>query len=158
PLAAGRVFAANQAGVQTTTNDAMLQVAEAYFDLQAATGRLAIAREAAANAEGLSQITGAYARLGQGLEADHHRALAELNHRRKEAQPASGQLLVASANLVRLLVLAPQVVFAPVEPAECIIRLIPDEIPLDELVVQGLRNRPELASAQELVEAALLRW
>ena len=157
PMAARRVLAANQAGLRTATNDAMLQVAEAYFDLQGATGRLAIAREAAANAEALSTITGSYARLGQGLEADHRRALTELKHRRREAQLASGQLLVASANLVRLLVLDPKIVIAPVEPPECIIRLIPDEIPLDDLVVQGLRNRPELASAQELVQAALIR-
>ena len=158
PLAARRVVVANQAGVRTAINNTMWQVSEIYFDLQGAVGRLAIAREAAANAEALSEITGAYARLGQGLEADHRRALTELQHRRQDEQLASGQLLVASANLVRILVLNPQVVFAPVEPPEAIIRLIPDEVPLDDLVVQGLRTRPELANAQQLVEAALLRW
>ena len=114
-------------------------------------------REAAANADDLSRITGAYARLGEGLEADHRRALAELRHRRRDAELVSGQLLVASANLVRLLVLNPATVFAPVEPPECIVRLIPDEVPLDDLVIQGLRYRPELASAQQLVEAAIVR-
>ena len=158
PMAARRVLQANQAGVRTAINDAMLQVAEAYFDLQAATGRLAIAREAAANAEGLAQITGAYARLGQGLEADHSRAKTELRHRQKEIHLASGQMLVASAKLARLLVLNPRIVFAPAEPAECIIRLIPDDVPLEDLVVQGLKHRPELANAQELVNAALVRW
>ena len=83
--------------------------------------------------------------------------MTELKHRRKDTQRASGQLLVASANQVRLLVLNPATVFAPVEPPECIIRLIPDEVPLDDLVLQGLRYRPELASAQDLVEAAILR-
>jgi outer membrane protein TolC len=158
PMAAQRVLRANDAGARAVTNDALLEVAEAYFELQNATGRLAIAREAADNARSLSQITGAFARLGEGLEADHRRALTELTHRRKEAQLATGQLLVASADLVRILVLDPQIVVAPVEPAECIIRLIPDEIPLDELLVRGLRNRPELASAQDLVEATLVRW
>ena len=61
PMAARRSLAANQAGLQTATNDALLRIAEAYFDLQAANGRLAIAREAAANAEALSTITEAYA-------------------------------------------------------------------------------------------------
>ena len=73
------------------------------------------------------------------------------------AQLASGQLLVASANLIRLLVLDPKVVMVPVEPPECIIHLIPDDVPLDDLVIQGLQNRPELASAQALVEAAVVR-
>jgi outer membrane protein TolC len=48
-------------------------------------------------------------------------------------------------------------VVAPVEPPECIIHLIPDEIALDDLVTQGLQNRPELASARDLVQAAYLR-
>ncbi len=71
---------------------------------------------------------------------------------------ASGQLLIASANLVRVLVLNPNIVIAPVEPAETIIKLIPDDAALDDLVVQGLRQRPELAGAQEQVTAALIRW
>jgi outer membrane protein TolC len=157
PMAARRVLAANQAGFRTATNDALLQVSEAYLDLQYATGQLAIAREAAANAEALVSITAAYARLGQGLEADHRRALTEVKHRRRDANRASGQLLVASANLVRLLVLDPKIVLAPVEPSECIIRLIPDEIPLDDLLDQGMRTRPELVSAQQQVEAAAIR-
>jgi outer membrane protein TolC len=66
-------------------------------------------------------------------------------------------LLVASANLIRLLVLDPSVVMAPVEPPETIIRLIPDEVLLDDLIIQGMRARPELANAQELVEAARIR-
>ena len=53
PMAARRILAARQAGLQTATNDALLRIAEAYFDLQAANGRLAIAREAAANADEL---------------------------------------------------------------------------------------------------------
>ena len=48
-----------------------------------------------------------------GLEADHRRALTEVKHRRRETQLASGQLLVASANLVRLLVLDPKIVHRP---------------------------------------------
>jgi outer membrane protein TolC len=157
PMAARRDLTANQAGLRTATNDALLQIALAYFDLQGATGRLAIAREAAANAEALAAITNSYAKLCMGLEADHRRALTEVKHRRRDAQLAGGQLLVASANLIRLLVLDPKIVMAPIEPPECIIHLIPDDIPLDDLVVQGLQNRPELASAQALVQAAVVR-
>jgi hypothetical protein len=54
PLAARRVVNADRAGIQTSINNAMLEVAEAYFDLQQASGLLAIAREAAANALALS--------------------------------------------------------------------------------------------------------
>ena len=56
-----------------------------------------------------------------------------------------------------MLVLNPDQVLAPVEPAELVMRLLPDEVPLDEMIVQGLHGRPELASAQELVQATLMR-
>jgi outer membrane protein TolC len=48
-------------------------------------------------------------------------------------------------------------VVAPVEPAETVIRLIPDDVSLDDLICQGWRNRPELTRAKELVEASILR-
>jgi outer membrane protein TolC len=157
PLAAQRVVAADRAGLKAATSDALLAVAEAYLDLQQASGRLAIAREAADNAEALSRIALSFARLGEGLEADHRRALAELKHQRQNIQGASGRLLVASTNLVRLLVLNPRVVVAPVEPAEAIVRLVPDDAPLDDLIIHGLQHRSELERSQELVRAAIVR-
>jgi outer membrane protein TolC len=154
---AKRTIAANEAGVAATTNDALLAVADAYFDLQEAAGTLAIAREAAGNAQVLEEITGAFAQSGAGLDADHRRILAEVRSRKRSIRLTAGQLEVASANLVRPLLLDPHVVVAPVEPAESVIRLVADEIPLDDLIAQGWRCRPELAQARELVEAAVLR-
>ena len=155
--AARRVIAANEAGVRVATNDALLAVSEAYFDLQLAAGRLAIAREAAGNAEVLAGITGTYSRSGAGLEADYRRILTELRSRRGAIRAAVGELEVASANLVRPLLLDPHVLVAPVAPAAAVIRLVPDDVPLDDLICQGWRNRPELARARELVEASVLR-
>jgi outer membrane protein TolC len=157
PKAANRTLAARQADVQAVTNDSVLAASEGYFDLLLASGLLALQREAAANAGALAEITGAYARSRMGLEADHQRALAELDLRRGYIESSAGQLEVSSANLVNLLVLDPNQVLAPVEPAEAVFRLLPDEVPLDEFIVQGLHQRPELASAQDLVQATLLR-
>jgi outer membrane protein TolC len=157
PRAANRTLAARQADVQAVTNDSVLAASEGYFDLLLASGLLAIQREAAANARTLADITAAYARSRLGLEADHQRILTELDLRRGYIENSVGQLEVASANLVNLVVLNPNQVLAPVEPAEAVFRLLPDETPLDELIVQGLHQRPELASAQELVQATLLR-
>ncbi len=154
---ARRTIAASQAGVAAATNDALLAAAEAYFDLQQAAGTLAIAREAAGNAQVLAGITESFVRSGAGLEADHRRILTELRSRRRAIRLAAGQLEVASANLVRPLLLDPHVVVAPAEPAETIYRPVADDCPLDDLIAQGWRCRPELAQARELVEAAILR-
>jgi outer membrane protein TolC len=154
---AKRTIAANRAGVGVATNNALLAAAEAYFDLQQAAGTLAIAREATGNAQALAEITESFVRSGAGLEADHRRILTELRSRRRAIRLAAGQLEVASANLVRPLLLDPHVVVAPAEPAETVYRLVADDCPLDDLIAQGWRCRPELAQARELVEAALLR-
>jgi outer membrane protein TolC len=154
---AKRFIAANEVGVEVAKNDALLAASEAYFDLQQAAGTLAIAREAAANAELLANLTGIYARSGAGLEADHRRILVEARGRQRSIRAAAGQLKVASAELVRRLVLDPHVVVAPVEPAEAVIRLVADDIPLDDLICQAWRGRPELARARELVEASVLQ-
>jgi outer membrane protein TolC len=157
PRAARRDLAASQADEQAATNDALLAAAERYLDLLLAAGQLAIEREAASNARLLSEITGSYAKSGAGLQADYERALTELGRRRANIEEAVGRLEVASANLVELLVLEPNQVLAPIEPAETVYRLLPEETPLDQWIVLGLHQRPELASAQQLVEATLLR-
>lgn len=157
PLAARRVVEARKAGITAATNDALLGVSEAYFDLQQAAGTLAIAREAASNAEALSTLTASFVRSGAGLEADHRRTLAEREHQRRNIEAAVGQLEVASAELVRRVRIDPLVVVAPIEPPEAVIRLISEDCPLDDLVRAGLLNRPELAETRALVQATLVR-
>jgi outer membrane protein TolC len=152
-----RFVAANEAGIGIATNNALLAASEAYFDLQLAAGSLAIAREAAGNADLLAGLTGSYARSGAGLEADHRRILAEARSRQRSIRAAAGQLKVASAELIRRLVLDPHVVVAPVEPAEAVIRLVSVDVPLDDLICQAWRGRPELARAREMVEASVLQ-
>jgi outer membrane protein TolC len=157
PLAARQTVAARQAGVRTASNDAMLGASEAYLDLQHAAGRLAIAREAVAQAEELANLTASYARTGAGLEGDHRRVLTERDRRRREVEAAVGELEIASAELVRRTRLDPRLVVAPVEPPEAVLRLVGDGCTIDNLIVAGLRNRPELAEAHALVEATLVR-
>jgi outer membrane protein TolC len=157
PLAARQVAAARQAGIRTTTNDALLKVAEAYLDLQRAAGQLAIVCEGASHADTLVQTIASFTRSGAGLEADYRRSLAEQGHWRKQVKAAVGQLKSASAELIRQLHLDPKIVIAPIEPPETVIRLLPDQISLDDLIVQALHNRPELAEAQAMVQATLIR-
>ncbi|WP_435010718.1 TolC family protein [Tundrisphaera lichenicola] len=157
PMAARREVEARRAGIDAATNDALLAVTESFFDLQQAAGSLAIAREAAANAEALAELTSSYARSGAGLEADHRRVLAEREHQRRNVEAAVGDLEIASADLVRRLRIDPLVVVAPVEPPEAVIRLVAEDCPLDDLVTAGLRSRPELAESQAVVQATLIR-
>ena len=157
PLAARQVVQARNAGIQTATNDALLGLAESYLDLQRAAGTLAIAREAAANAETLATLAASYARTGAGLDADLRRALTERDRQRKNVEQAVGDLEVASAEVVRRTRLDPRLVVAPIEPPEAVLRIIPDACAIDDLITAGLTSRPELAEAQALVRVTLAR-
>lgn len=157
PLAAEQIVDAREAKVRTATNDALLGVAESYMELQRAAGRLAIAREAAAHAQRLAAITGSFARAGSGLEGDHKRSLAERDRRLADVEAALGALEVASADVVRRTRLNPALVVSPVEPAELVLEIVNDEVPIDTLIEAGLRYRPELAEARSLVEETLIR-
>jgi len=157
PLAAQQVVDARHARVRAASNDALLGVAESYLELQRAAGRLAIAREAAEHANTLARITGSFAAAGAGLEGDHRRSLTERDRRLADVEVALGGLEVASAEVVRRTRLDPRLVVAPVEPAELPLEIVTDELPLDDLVALGLRNRPELAESRALVEETLIR-
>jgi outer membrane protein TolC len=157
PLAARQVIDARNARVAAASNDALLGVAQAYMDLQREAGSLAISHEAAANAQALVDLTASYARSGAGLEADHQRALAERDRRRMDVEASVGRLEVASTEIVRRTRLDPLLLVAPVEPAETVLQLVDATVPIDDLVITGLRNRPELCEAQALVQATLVR-
>lgn len=157
PLAAEQVVDARSAGIRTATNDALLGVAESYMQLQRAAGTLAIAREAAAQAERLATITSSFAKAGSGLEGDHQRSLAERDRRLADVEGALGDLEMASAEIVRRTRLNPALLVAPVEPAELVLEIVGEDLPIDTLIAMGLRNRPELAEARSLVEETLIR-
>jgi outer membrane protein TolC len=157
PLAAEQIVDARNAKVRTATNDALLGIAESYMELQRSAGRLAIAREAADQAERLANITAAFARAGSGLEGDYQRSLTERDRRLADVEAALGGLEVASADVVRRTRLNPSLVVAPVEPAELVLEIVPEEMPIDTLITIGLRNRPELAEARSFVEETLIR-
>lgn len=157
PLAAEQIVDARQAKVRAVTNDALLGLAESYMTLQRAAGRLAIAREAAAHADRLAQITAAFAAAGAGTEGDHQRSVVERERRRADVEAALGGLEVASADVVRRTRLNPALVIAPVEPAELVLDIVDQEMPVDTLIELGLRHRPELAEARSFVEETLLR-
>jgi outer membrane protein TolC len=157
PLAAEQVVDARTAGIRTATNDALLGVAESYMQLQRAAGELAIAREAAAHAERLAAITGSFAKAGSGLEGDHQRSLAERDRRLADVEAALGELEMASAEIVRRTRLNPSLLVAPIEPAELVLEIVNEDLPIDTLIAMGLRNRPELAEARSFVEETLIR-
>ena len=82
PRIAGQQVAARQHAATATTHDLLLFVAVAYLDLLRAFQQQAIAQETLDHAEQLAELTAAFARSGQGSQADADRAQTELAVRR----------------------------------------------------------------------------
>lgn len=140
------------------TNSVELDVAQAYLDLLLAHGQLAV--NADILARDLEMRRRAEAAKEAGLsktEADVNRARTEVQLRLQERITLAGQVRVASARLARLLLLRPTVGLVPAEPSVVPVRLVNEEAPLDDLVAQGLLNRPELAEGRALVAAGVAR-
>lgn len=157
PRISQQLLAASRQANRATTNDVLLDSALAYNDLLEAYEVEAVAADTLSNSERLAELTGDYARTGQGLPADADRAQAELATRQIESQRALEGVQVASVRLARLLSQDPTIAWLPQESGIAPIELAPAHCSLQELVATGLSNRPELAESRYLTGAAVER-
>jgi outer membrane protein TolC len=153
PLAARRVVAARRADLQAARNDVLFNVAQAFFNLQDARGRLLGIGATIVRAELLVNFAkGLAPSLIPPLEIN--RAQTELQSLRQTQQLAIRDWRVASARLAEILVLEPSTLLEPIEPPFLQVTLLPCKESLEELVSIAVQNRPEIASRRELVVAA----
>jgi outer membrane protein TolC len=156
PLAARQVVRARQADVRAVSNDATFAVADAYFAVQQARGDVAGAIESLRRAEELVKLTEKVAPvIAPAVEIN--RAKTELSRRRQAVEAAYERWQVASADLTRILRLEPGTLVEPAEEPALVVELIDPAATADELIPIGLTYRPELASDQALIQAALAR-
>ena len=157
PRISEQLLAASRQASRATTNDMLLETAMAYNDLLEARQIEAVAKNTLANARKLADVTGEFARVGEGLSSDADRAKAELASREIDALRTLEAVQVASVRLARVLSQDPSIQLVPQEPVIVPIDLAPVEAGLPELIVTGLSNRPELAESRLLVGAAVER-
>ncbi len=157
PLAARQFAGSRGQAAMAATNDTLLQVAINYFELLRGVEDIVISQASRNDAQQLVDITRAYAETGQGLPSDANRARAELAIRLIDVQRARESQRVASARLAQLLRLDPLVVLDPADPAVVAIEVVCPDVPLKELIAQGLSQRPELGEYRLLVSEAVIR-
>ena len=175
PLVARQQLRATEANLQRVTNDTLLAVTEAYLNVLRQRRRLARIddtldflsspkpSERRAKSKGLLPLIRDFVEVGgrDALASELYRVQTETFRRQEERAAILAELEIARAELSRLLRLDATVPLTPVEdfrqelPMPCK-EWIQRE--LDTLVEQALRNRPELAENQLLLQAALTRW
>jgi hypothetical protein len=156
PLAARQDFNAKRWDIQSAKNDVLLETARAYFNVHHYRGRYTGALYCVEEGRKLlAKINSLSKDLVPRVEVDRARNLLAF----LEVQAVSDRenWRVASADLTQVLRLDPRAVVEPMEHDHMQITLIDPERSLDDLIPMGLTNRPELASQQALIQAALVR-
>jgi outer membrane protein TolC len=157
PLAAQQRWGAREQAATATRNNTLLDVSLAYLELLRTAQDVAIYKDLRDQVGEVARITDAYAKTGQGLQADADRMRVELGLRRLEMRRSEEAYAVASARLTQLLRLEPCVRLQPVEPHVVPLCLVSKECQCPDLVAQGLMNRPELRQNRYLVGEAVQR-
>ncbi|HWA96878.1 MAG TPA: TolC family protein [Pirellulales bacterium] len=155
-LQANQAIARARANTAATRNTMGLNVALAYLDLLEAEGRRSIALQIRQEAAELTRITEAHARTGQGRYADANRATTELADFDARAIEAEGDTFRMSARLSQLLGLDQSTRLHPTDNWVVPHPLVPELIPLEELLAIAIVQRPELAEYRAAVEQAML--
>jgi outer membrane protein TolC len=154
-LAARQRVTTASAAADAVRNDVLLRVYLSYLDLLRADGRRAIATRNRTEAAELARVTDVYAKAGRGRRADADRAAVELRRRDADLTQAEADTLVASTRLCQLLNLDPSTRLRPTDGWAVPAPLVPDPIPLADLIALALMQRPELAARRSEVREFL---
>ena len=119
-------------------------------------GARAVAMQVREEARKVAQLTEAYAKAGQGTKADANRGATELAEREANFQAAEGYVLVASARLCQVLNLDPSIRLHPTDAWVVPPPIVPDPIPVCELIALALVQRPELGERRAVIRQAML--
>lgn len=150
-----QLVAAVGANARAIENDVLLRVCLAYTELLRAAGRRSIAERNRADVAEIVRLTAVYAATGQGRQADADRAAVELRRRDAEFTQAEADLLTASARLAQLLNLDPSTRLKPIDGWVVPAPVVPDPVPLADLIAVALTQRPELAARRAEIREAL---
>lgn len=155
-LISRQVVAQRRFDSRAVENEMLRQVAVAYAELLRAEGRRSLARKIYDEAREVERVTGDYVKVGLGRQADADRATTERLNLEAELRGAEGETLLASARLSQLLNLDPTLQLRAVETQLVPTPVVPDPIPLCELLAIALLQRPEMNERRAGVQAALL--
>jgi outer membrane protein TolC len=137
-------------------NQVLLRVALAYSELLRAEGERAVALQVRDEGHEVARLTAAYVLAGEGRQADADRAATEYARRQADVQAAEGRVLVASARLAEVLNIDPSLRLHPTDASVVPFPIVPDPIPISELIALALLQRPELAERRAAIRGALL--
>jgi outer membrane protein TolC len=139
-----------------TNNEMLRRVAGAYLQLLQAEGIRSVTLQAQNEALTIAQVTASFAKVQQGRQADADRAATEFDNRRIDHVEAEAKVKMASARLAELLNIDPSIRLHPAEDRLVPLSIVPDPVPLPELLAIAMMQRPELGERRAVIRQAFL--
>jgi outer membrane protein TolC len=133
--------------------DALRTAAVQYYDLILTQAKVAVARQAVAQAEEALRLTHLRARAGTGLAADELRSKAFLAGRQQDLIVALNAFYEASVALTVTLHLDPTVTLVPAPREIDQVTLVEPALAVDQLMTMAVNHRPDLKAARTLLAA-----
>jgi outer membrane protein TolC len=155
-LSSRQLVVQRQFASRAAENQALGEIASAYLELLRAEGRRAAAIQTRQEAQKIAGYMYSFARTGVGTPADADRADTELERRDTEVLQADSEVQLTSARLAELVNLDPAIRLQPQEDRLWPTSLVPDPIPLPELLAIAITQRPELGEMQAAIQRTLL--
>jgi outer membrane protein TolC len=156
-LASRQEVARRRYAAAVTNNEMLRRVASAYLQLLQAEGIRSVALQARSEAQVIADVTAAFAKVQQGRQADADRAATEFDDRRIDHIEAEAKVKTASARLAERLNIKPSIRLHPAEERLVPMSIVPDPVPLPQLLAIALLQRPELAERRAVIRQALLQ-
>jgi outer membrane protein TolC len=138
------------------TNEMLRLVASAYLDLLKAEGMRSVTLQARSEAQIIAKVCKDFADVQEGRQADADRARTEFDDRRIDHIEAEAKIKRVSARLAELLNIDPSIRLHPAEERLVPLSVVPDPVPLTELLAIAMMRRPELAERRVAIRQAFL--
>lgn len=153
-LATKQLVKASDQALETQRQEAISKAAKAYFDLAKARGLVEVAKAALVTSQEYEQQLHEAVGAGIAFKGDELRIQTQTKQFQIDARQALEQQRVAAVELSRILHLDSRVELVPQDTGQTRLTLFPPNSPLDPLVNQALRSRPELKETEALVAAS----
>jgi len=134
----------------TTIRNAAL----AYFELAGSGAEVGVLRDAVRTSEDYQAQLGRAVDLGLAARSEAIRAEVEVQTNKIALRQAEERAARASAALSELLRSTPGVALAPGDDAQIPVRLVPENLSLDDMIAKAMESRPELAQSRSDMKAA----
>ena len=158
PLEKLQLSQAARAAERGAQNDILRDLAVGYADILQARSELANYNVGRQSSRKLVDVTTSFSDVGLGSPAEVYRAKTEEAHWIVQVKEAERKVIISTTHLAEILQLDPGVQLLPAEEQLVPVTMVDEHLSVQELIMIGLAERPEMAEYRAVAEARLTKF